>query len=462
MIEIEIDKSVYLECYHDILDCDDDVLLLWGGREGGKSKYIAQRLIEKCLSASYFKCILVKKSYESIKESQYEELKKAISEWGLDELFEFRVSPLEIICANGNRFIARGCDKPEKMKSIKDPTDAWYEEGNQITEEDYITISTTLRSNEVKTQEWLSFNPEHDGGKLEDFWIYKMFFKGVGHNNKNFSHTTEVKFKQGEDIVTSEIKYTSKHTTYRDNPYVPAHRKAKLENMAASNPYYHAVFALGEWGEREINNPFCTQFDKDKHESTTAVFRDYLNIIISFDFNIDPFAVNFYHMWKDAAGYHIHQFDEMSIKSGSIPKMCEMIKQKYGHKIYSCFVSGDGTSRKRDISQKDNASHYQQIQNALGLKPQQFKVTTNPLHENSREDVNYLLSFFPDIKFNPTSCPNTCRDMKSVEADEFGHLKKKQRSDVTQQADHMDAFRYFVNSFCRPWIQADQKARYRK
>lgn len=459
MIEIEIDKSVYLDCYHDILDCDDDVILIWGGRDSGKSQYIAQRLVEKCLSAEYFKCIMVKKSFESIKESQYQTLKDVIMEWGLGELFDFKVAPLEIVCANGNRFIARGCDKPEKMKSIKDPTDAWYEEGNQLREDDYITVSTTLRSNKVRIQEWFSFNPEHDGGKLEDFWIYKTFFKDIGHNKKNFSHTKEVKFKSNDQIETLEIKYTSKHTTYHDNPYVTPGRIAKLEDLAVTNPFYYSVFTLGEWGEREINNPFCTQYDKSRHESSAATFRNDLNIILVFDFNIDPFAVNFYHMWKDQNGLHIHQFDEMSIKSGSIPKMCDLIRGKYGHKLHSCFVAGDSTSRKRDISQRDNSSHYAQIQSNLKLRPNQFRLTTNPLHTNSREDCNYLLAYFPDFIINPDTCPDTCRDMKSVECDGFGQIKKKQRSDVTQQADHLDCFRYFVNSFCRQWIFDHQKHR---
>lgn len=245
-----------------------------------------------------------------------------------------------------------------------------------------------------------------------------------------------------------------------DNPN-PAFRKLYEQQLSRmTDPYDIQRLLYGDWeAAPEAKNPFCTQYDKNKHESATAVFKEHLNIIISFDFNIDPFAVNFYHMWKDGSGHHIHQFDEMSIKSGSIPKMCELIKQKYGHKIFSCFISGDGTSRKRDISQRDNWSHYQQIQNILGIKPQQFKVTTNPLHTNSREDVNYLLANFPDLKFNQASCPNTCRDMKSVECDEFGSIKKKQRSDITQQADHLDAFRYFVNSFCRPWIQEHQRKR---
>ncbi|MES2040492.1 MAG: hypothetical protein V4495_21950, partial [Pseudomonadota bacterium] len=39
-----------------------DINFLWGGRDSGKSHYIAQRLIRKCLKARFFRCIMVKKT----------------------------------------------------------------------------------------------------------------------------------------------------------------------------------------------------------------------------------------------------------------------------------------------------------------------------------------------------------------------------------------------------------------
>jgi phage terminase large subunit len=101
-------------------------VILYGGRGSSKSDFIAKYLIYRCLSDSYFRCVLVRNTYETIKESQYATIKDTIDDLGLSELFQFKLQPLEIICQNGNRFIARGCDDTTKLKSIKDPSMVWY------------------------------------------------------------------------------------------------------------------------------------------------------------------------------------------------------------------------------------------------------------------------------------------------------------------------------------------------
>src|SRR6056297_3586584 len=163
MHEIEWDDSVYLPCYQKIRESNADVKLYWGGRDSGKSYNIALEWIEKCLTADYFKGILIRKTFASIKGSQYEMIETIVKDHGLQDLFRFTVSPLEIRCINGNKIIARGCDDPGNIKSNTNPSDAWYEEADKLTEEEYITVSTTLRSEKVNVQEWISFNPECDG-----------------------------------------------------------------------------------------------------------------------------------------------------------------------------------------------------------------------------------------------------------------------------------------------------------
>jgi phage terminase large subunit len=72
----------------------------------------------------YFRCLLIKKTYNSIKESQWQTIKDVVEEWGLSSVFTFKVSPFTIECENGNRFIARGCDDPQSIKGVKDPSHA--------------------------------------------------------------------------------------------------------------------------------------------------------------------------------------------------------------------------------------------------------------------------------------------------------------------------------------------------
>jgi PBSX family phage terminase large subunit len=128
----------------------DRYLILYGGRGSSKSDFVSKLLISRCLSHTYFKCILYRKNYNSISDSSYETIKQTIYDLGLENLFILKKNPLEIICVlNGNKFIARGGDDPQKLKSIKDPTCVWYEE--DIPEEsDFATITLTVRSGKAE------------------------------------------------------------------------------------------------------------------------------------------------------------------------------------------------------------------------------------------------------------------------------------------------------------------------
>ena len=149
----------------------DRYVILYGSRGSGKSDYVAKQLVYNCLTHRYFKCILYRKKYNTIQESSYENLKQTIYTLGLQDLFTFRVSPLAIVCINGNRFLARGGDDPGSLKSIKDPTCVWYEE-DVPEEEDFATISLTIRSNKADClQEYFTINPEIEGDYTENwFW----------------------------------------------------------------------------------------------------------------------------------------------------------------------------------------------------------------------------------------------------------------------------------------------------
>jgi hypothetical protein len=110
-----------------------------------------------------------------------------------------------------------------------------------------------------------------------------------------------------------------------------------------------------------------------------------------------------------------------------------------------------------DISQRDNASLYKQLLRGLRMSDTQLRVKSNPTHENSRSDVNYLLLHHPDFKINPLPCPQTIRDLKTVQCDAFGEIIKRNRKDVSQRADMIDTVRYKINTFWKKAIDGHQK-----
>jgi len=288
-IRICVHEETFLKPYRPLLTSKADVNFLWGGRDSGKSYYIACRLLLRCMQPDYFRCILIKKTFESIKDSQWQLLQDIATEWGVDQYFVFKSSPLEIICLlNGNTFIARGCDKPAKLKSISNPSHAWYEEGNQLTEADYITASTTLRSKKGRVQEWFSFNPEAEED-YADFWLYKQFFqenyeKGI----YSFTGSHAMPLPNGSEVT---LTYTSTHTTYKDNPFCSPDRIARHETLKKTNPYFYKVFTLGIWGRKISGGEIYKCYSPNLHVGPTA-YNPELPLHLTFDFNVNPYMTS--------------------------------------------------------------------------------------------------------------------------------------------------------------------------
>ena len=174
-IEIDFDYNVFLSKYRPYADSDADIIILWGGRDSGKSHYVAQWLIKKCLQEDYFKCILSRKIQDTVRDSQFQTIKDIVYDWGLENEFQFIMSPMEIRCRNGNKFVVKGADAKGKAKGVANPTHLWGEEWNQVSEDEYLVLSTTLRSNDTKVQEIWTFNPEPENvADFREFWIYGL------------------------------------------------------------------------------------------------------------------------------------------------------------------------------------------------------------------------------------------------------------------------------------------------
>jgi len=440
-MDITFKKSLFSPKFYQLLKNKDRYILLWGGRDSGKSHFAAQKFIIECLKPTYFRCILVKKTYESIKDSQWETIKDLIHEWNIEHLFRFSKSPLEIECiVNGNKFIARGCDKPEKLKSIKDPSHVWYEEGNHLTYEDFITITSTVRSSQAEyLQEIFSFNPEHPG-ELKDFWIYKHFFEG--HKEKSFRDKISIEI-EGKKI---DMPYTVHHSTYKDNKYCTPERIAILENLKKTNPYYYSVFTDGNWGVKEVESPYITAFEEDKHINKSAIFKENHQFVMSFDFNVDNTTVLFSHIGAN----YIHFFDELT--ANNLPDLLEKIKFKYGKWLQNAVVTGDRSGKNRSHMMKDDMNSYRIIKNLLRLSDRQFRIYTNPSHKENRTTCNVILAFHPEVWFHPR-CKLTIFDLKYVECDQEQRIIKKDRNIANQKGDFLDDFRYTINSFKQKWVK---------
>lgn len=438
--QVNIDPDIYLNCYQHLhQDKDIDIDLIWGSRDSGKSRDTAMRLVERCLTAPYFRHILVRKVYATIKDSQFQLIKDIVEEWGIQELFDFNTSPMEIRCVNGNKFIARGFDKAAKVKSLQNPSGAWIEEANELTESDWNVLITTLRNNEVRIKVDLTFNPECDGDYV-DFWIFKEFLAPFYNEGiMNFTHTRVI--DMGDDQEPHKITYRSTHTTYQDNPYCTPQRRAVYEGLRTTDPYYYQVYAKGKWGRKANLSPFILTFNRARHV-VPKIERDITKPIwLSFDFNRDPLCVSIYQIPGPKA---MRWLEVIKQPNTTIYQVCDLIKAKYPRALF--FVGGDfsGTSRSALIKDTDTDNYYKVIKKELGLGEGNMKYEPNPLLVNNRVVCNFALEQI-DITFDERKCQPLFFDFENAEVLADGSLNKADRENPKHQLDALDTWRYAIN-----------------
>lgn len=434
-IEIEFDDDIFLDVYKEINESDASIKLFYGGRDSGKSYNIAATLIKLCLDRPYFKCILIRKKYTAIRESQYELLKSFVDKHGLSDLFVFGKShPLTITCANGNRFISKGLDDPEDVKSITNPSHAWYEEGNQLSREDYSTVSTTLRYDKGVVEEYFSFNPECDGD-FRKFWIYEDLFSHS--TNESFTWVKEIETDNGTVIR----KIQAIHTTYKDNKYCTPDRSAKLEDLKVTSPYYYNVYCLGKWGARENESPFILTFDRAKHLSPKLERDKTLPIYLSFDFNRNPMCVSVI----QTSGKKVRWLEVIKQPNTTIYRVLDYIKVKYPKAMFIVVGDYSGTTKQAIVKDQDESDYFSIIQAELGLSDGQMQQMPNPRIINNQVLVNYCLANL-DVLHDERYCQPLIFDYENAQILADGTLKKTKREDPTQQLDALDTARYFYNN----------------
>lgn len=227
--------KIFNPIYLQLLNEKKRYLLLYGGRDSAKSYFAAQKVIIDTMRKDYSRYILVRKIFADIKDSQLQTIKDILKQWGLLEYFKINENPIRITFKqNGNMILARGLDKEAKTKSIKDPTGVWYEEANEISYNEFIKTTTSLRGGII--QEIMTFNPE-----LETEWINSYFFPDKESYEKSDGDFNYVDSTRKDAIIL--------HTTYKDNNYCTAQSAEKLEDLKVDKDLnYYKIYTLGLWG----------------------------------------------------------------------------------------------------------------------------------------------------------------------------------------------------------------------
>lgn len=200
-----------------------------GSRASKKSKSTALWYINNMMKYPGSNLLVVRKTFRTLKDSCYTELKWAINRLGVTHLWKATESPLQLeYIPTGQKIYFRGLDDPLKVTSITVDVGSlcwmWIEEAYEISkEEDFDILDESIRGQvegDLFKQITMTFNPWN-----EHHWIKKRFFDA----------------EDDPDILALT-------TNYLCNEFLDAADKKVFETMKRNNPRRYQVAGLGGWG----------------------------------------------------------------------------------------------------------------------------------------------------------------------------------------------------------------------
>ncbi|OUC52518.1 terminase [Eggerthia catenaformis] len=273
-----------------------------GSRASKKSKTAALWFIYNLMKYDKSNLLVIRKTYRTLKDSCFTDLKWACERLKVSSLWDFKLSPLEATYKpTGQKILFRGLDDPLKITSITVEYGylcwAWLEEAYEVMNEDDFNILDESIRGEMPDYLWkqwtITFNPWNDR-----HWLKKRFFD------------------------THDDSILSMTTNYICNEWLDEADLALFERMKRTNPRRYQVAGLGEWG---VIEGLVYENWKEQSFKLDDVIRFKLLGGLDFGYTQDPsaFLVIFYD--KDNSKLYI--WDEMYKKGLSNRKIYEEIKK---------------------------------------------------------------------------------------------------------------------------------------
>ena len=201
-----------------------------GSRASKKSKTTALWYITNMMKYPDANTLVIRKTFRTLKDSCFTELRWAIHRLGVDAFWDIKESPLEMTYKpTGQKIYFRGLDDPLKVTSITVETGClcwmWIEEAYEISsEDDFNMLDESIRGavpegSGLFKQVTLTLNPWN-----EHHWIKKRFFD-----------------KPDEETLAMT-------TNYLCNEWLDDADRQVFEAMKQNNPRRYRVAGLGDWG----------------------------------------------------------------------------------------------------------------------------------------------------------------------------------------------------------------------
>lgn len=391
-INLKLSKKLFNDVYFpNLFDYSKRYSVFYGGAGSGKSVYIAQKLIVKACKSKR-KILVIRKFGTTLRDSVFQLVIDLLKQWQLYDLCTINLSTYTIILPNESVFLFKGLDDSEKIKSITDITDAWVEEGSEITDDDFTQLDLRIRALVDNLQLYISFNPVSKAN-----WVYKKWF-----DPKKATYDREATF-----IL---------RTTYRDNRFLPEAYIKALEEKEQSNPVYYKIYALGEFAVAE--GLVITNWKKEVFDPLELAQKFEHRVGMDLGF-VDPSAV--IETLYDRANKTIYVFGEFYKKGCQLSELAQAIFDMNLRKVKIMVDAAEPRSREYFRNKGINAQPC--IKGADSVKAgimflQDHKIIVHP------------------------NCPNFI-----VELENFSYIKSKKTGEYTEDTTHewshaIDACRY--------------------
>lgn len=272
-----------------------------GSRASKKSKTTALWYIYNLMKYPGSNLLVIRKTYRTLKDSCFTELKWAVKRLKVEQWWDFKESPLEATYRpTGQKIYFRGLDDPLKVTSVTVDTGVlcwmWIEEAYEVmSESDFDTLDESIRGEVPEglfKQITFTFNPWNEG-----HWIKKRFFDA----------------EPNPDILVLT-------TNYMCNEWLDDADKKVFERMKRDNPRRYRVAGLGDWGIAEgliYENWEEQAFTLDDVKGCKNAFG------LDFGYTNDPSA--FVVTFVDIEQKRLYVFDEFYEKALSNKKIADKI-----------------------------------------------------------------------------------------------------------------------------------------
>lgn len=372
----------FYSIHWDILEGKHTHYKLYGGRGSTKSSFVSIEIIYGMMQDPNANAACFRKVKDTLAESVFEQLLWAIDALEVSHLWKVTLSPLRLTYKpTGQRIVFRGCDDPNKSKSIKVRKGyfkyIWYEERAEFPgDEDERKINQSLMRGGDKYVVFYTWNPP----KSLNSWV-------------------------NQDVLEEREDTLCNHSTYLTVPrewlgeqfFIEAEELRKRKILAYRHEYLGE--AIGNGGKvfdniiiRKITDEEIVMFDKIRQG-------------LDFGFAADPLAYERMHLNKKQRRLYI--FGEVYQTNLRSSKAVEYIK----------ILNPENKIITADSEEPRSIDTF----NELGLRVVGAKKGPGSVDHG----IAYLSDDLDEIIIDPVRCPNAAREFNSyeLEKDKNGNFK---------------------------------------